>query len=336
MSRLLQIHTKSLNIDLNLNSTLVFTGGNNLLKNEILNLLLEPANKYNGFINKDILADSGEIFFDNSLVTYKNTEVLYLNNFFSLYQELVIKKDFFFFDEITEISNHKHIADQLEIVNDEISKFEMMINNQVEAIFPELKINIPYFTQETFIKKFAELEFSSEISNPINTIRIFTKLIYNAIERNGKRIWIVLDGMEKYLQPNIYKQFYLDLVHIAENTQRLNIFMFNSDENLSFLNIPLEDYVLVYKEIQQLFPLEELKTSIERNYPDNLNYIDEEFMKRIVNVIPYVGKSGWISLNEKNMVLLKVLKELLGDDSKIETSISSPSILEKRFLEDQF
>lgn len=335
MSRTLQIKTPMLNLDFNLNSTLIFTGGNVSYKREILNAFLQSATKYSEDINRVLFPSANKVIFEGAEVTNRNTDIIYLDQYYSLYKELVLKKSYYFYEELLEVSNRIDIVDRVERINDEMSLFEFQMNEALKEDYPELAISLSYISQETLIKKFTSLDLNSDISNPRNTIETFANLISRVIQRSGSRIWIVLDGINRHLEIKDFQFLFESLEKIAEETQRLNLFLFNVDEALAHLDIVTEDCIVTYaQEVQQFLPLDEVKQSIERHYPDDFQMEENVLKQRVLSVLPYIGYQGKVSIDSKNMIILVVLKELLGDRGKIETSIEPLSNLEKLFLED--
>lgn len=334
MSRTLQIKTPMLNLDFNLNSTLVFIGGNVSYKREILNAFLQSATKYSDDINRDLFPSANKVIFEGAEVTNRNTDIIYLDQYYSLYKELVLKKSYYFYEELLEVSNRIDIVDRVERINDEMSLFEFQMNEALKEDYPELAISLSYISQETLIKKFTSLDLNSDISNPRNTIETFVNLISRVIQRSGIRIWIVLDGINRHLEIKDYLFLYESLEKIAVETQRLNLFLFNVDDALEHLDIVTEDCIVIYDEVQQFLPIGEVKQSIERHYPDDFQMEENVLKQRVLSLLPYIGYQGKVSIDSKNMIILVVLKELLGDRRKIETSIEPLSNLEKLFLED--
>lgn len=334
MSRRIQILTKNLNLDLTMDSTLVFIGANKDAKREILNTFLQMASKYVDENQGNLVSQAGKILFDGTEVSNRNTDIIYLDEYYSLYKELIFKKSYFLFEEVLEIGSQIPIITQIEEINDQMSKFELLMNQSLHEKYPELSLDLPYFSHDALIKKFAALKLDRELITSRKMIETFIKLVSRTISQSGNRVWIILDGIDRHLSQDDFKYLYDSLVDISRDTQRLNVILFNVDYALWRLNIALEDFIVVYKEIQQLYPINEMYQSIERHYPDSFIIDEENLQQRILTVIPYIGYSEAVSLSNKNMVILKVLKKLLGDETKNETSFESLSSLEKLFLED--
>lgn len=334
MSRRIQILTKNLNLDLTMDSTLVFIGANKDAKREILNTFLQMASKYVDENQGNLVSQTGKILFDGTEVSNRNTDIIYLDEYYSLYKELILKKSYFLFEEVLEIGSQIPIITQIEEINDQMSKFELLMNQSLHEKYPELSLDLPYFSHDALIKKFAALKLDRELITSRKMIETFIKLVSRTISQSGNRVWIILDGIDRHLSQDDFKYLYDSLVDISRDTQRLNVILFNVDYALWRLNIALEDFIVVYKEIQQLYPINEMYQSIEKHYPDSFIIDEENLQQRILTVIPYIGYSEVVSLSNKNMVILKVLKKLLGDETKIETSFESLSSLEKLFLED--
>ncbi|MGY0836827.1 CRISPR-associated protein Csn2-St [Aerococcus urinaeequi] len=335
MSRRIQIQTKSLNLDFTIDAILAFVGGNVASKREILNVLLQTATRYIEEHQEKLIINSGKIWFDGMEINNRNIDIIYLDQYHSLYKEIILKKTYLLYDEVIELSNQIQIVNQVEQINDEISKFEFQMNQSLNSVYPELSLNFPYISQDILMKKFATLELNLELVTSKKMIDTFLKLVSHHISQTGNRMWIILDGIDRHFDVEELTFLYESLEKIANDTHRLNIFLFNMDHTIERLNILPENCILVYNDIQQLSPINEMYLSIERHYPDNNLLAEELLQKRILKILPYIGYSGELSLSGKDMVLLMILKKLLGDDSKIETSIESLSNLENLYLENQ-
>jgi hypothetical protein len=162
----------------------------------------------------------------------------------------------------------------------------------------------------------------------------FVKLVENEINRNGHRIWIVIDGLDNHLSKQQISMFYQNLRDIAIKTGRLYIFLFNVEEVLLDLRIDVSDCIVTYQQIQQLPPIDILKASIERSYPDQLEISTDELNMKVLELLPSIGKARVHGLSKKSMIILFILKDLLDDTVPIETSEEHLTNLENLYLVD--
>src|SRR5699024_10394413 len=264
-----------------MDSTLVFIGANKEAKREILNTFLQMASKYVDENQGNLVSQTGKILFDGTEVSNRNTDIIYLDEYYSLYKELILKKSYFLFEEVLEIGSQIPIITQIEEINDQMSKFELLMNQSLHEKYPELSLDLPYFSHDALIKKFAALKLDRELITSRKMIETFIKLVSRTISQSGNRVWIILDGIDRHLSQDDFKYLYDSLVDISRDTQRLNIILFNVDYALWRLNIALEDFIVVYKEIQQLYPINEMYQSIERHYPDSFIIDEENLQQRI-------------------------------------------------------
>jgi hypothetical protein len=94
----------------------------------------------------------------------------------------------------------------------------------------------------------------------------------------------------------------------------------------------------MYDEYQQLPEFSLFKETIKRHYPDECDQPDERMISQLFRVFPYVGQSmkkdETIYLRDKDVVLLKVVDELLGYDhfSEFQSNYQPITALEEKFL----
>lgn len=110
---------------------------------------------------------------------------------------------------------------------------------------------------------------------------------------------------------------------------------FNNVYNDSNFKFSIEKTVLLYENYQQLPKMSVFKESIARNYPDEFTDSDTELTNSFFRISHLIGRSinNNYSISAKDMVLLTILKDLIGDKTAIETSVARLSPLELAFLE---
>lgn len=106
------------------------------------------------------------------------------------------------------------------------------------------------------------------------------------------------------------------LATINDETGLLSVFVLSEDYlDLEFNQRNISETVLLFQGYQQLPEFEILKESFARNYPCEFTLKDEVFIASLFRIFPYIGSVKNPYLKEKDMVLLKVLEELLGIDT---------------------
>ena len=92
--------------------------------------------------------------------------------------------------------------------------------------------------------------------------------------------------------------------------------------------------MVLFEEYQQLPEYYWFRNSVQRYYPDELKITDQELVNALFRVLPFIGidiEDNYL-INDRDMVLLLVLKDLFGDNSIFETSKVELTTAEKSFL----
>jgi hypothetical protein len=110
------------------------------------------------------------------------------------------------------------------------------------------------------------------------------------------------------------KYLLVKLKEISKKTGLLSIIII-SDSYID-LNYTIEDVektILIFDEIQQLPEFQTVKKSIEMHYPCDYENSDQSLVNALFRIMPFVGEyNNTIYLRNKDMVVLKVVNEILG------------------------
>lgn len=344
MTNILEIkYSRENQITVEIDDYLYFTGANIEMKQAIINCLNRfKTGKKLSDIEENIFGDEGiQIIYNEKLLTSKNATIISINHFNSIIDELTIRRGSLLYDELLSIDGDLALNIQLEKINNELIKLESIISEKLQHLSIDAAYRFEEFLFKDLVTKNLEatyfendVEIPVEYRNTVQLISEFVELLYNHINRTGKMIWIVLDQPFNFLTVEIFETMLECLVKISNETKLLKIFIFNSSQNISNYEIDLEKTVLLFESFLQLPSFDIFKNSIERNYPDNLTFNDKQLIKSFFRICHLIGKDidGKYTISPKDMILLIIVKELLGDNTVIETSIANLSPIEEEFL----
>lgn len=153
--------------------------------------------------------------------------------------------------------------------------------------------------------------------------------------------WLWISNPNAFMSKKIFCIFIKSLKTISRKTNLLKVFVLSEDYlELNYQEIDIESTILLYEEQQQLPEFSILKSSLDRHYPDELNQKDEDIISQLFRVFSFIGRSKKydenVYLRDKDVVLLKVVDELLGYEHpiKYQHGFEDLTELEKKFLAD--
>ncbi|MGX7197608.1 CRISPR-associated protein Csn2-St [Enterococcus olivae] len=246
---------------------------------------------------------------------------------------------------VDSLENNYALTKQIDVINDEILKFEVELQDNFSATTERIITVMKPINYANVIKYFLELSFyENSVLYPIEMMDIsmmlddYCTLINNEIERTNKKTWIWINNPNSFISKDIFPVFIKNLKAIAEKTGLLHIFIMSEDYiDFTYSVSDISNTVVVYDDYQQLPDFDLLIESILRYYPDETKLDHNKILQALYRVFPYVGwkwNTSGVYLKAKDMVLLKVVIQLLGCSSTLYCTEEeqSLSVLEQKFL----
>lgn len=301
-------------------------------------------------LEEHVYGDDGIVIFcDGKKMKSKELPIYYLDCRESFLHHYYENKGSLMAKEIKAMGEIFELDRGIERINNEFLTFENLLSElfieKYRHVHPTVRpINFSdiakYFLQLNFIED--EELYPVEMMDIEKLIDDYCCLLMNEIERTQKMTWLWINNPNAFMSKNMFCSFVEKLRMCAEESGLLNIFILSEDYlELDYNEADLESTVLLYKEHQQVPPFNVLKKSIERHYPDELNQTNSELISRLFRVFPYIGKlkndRENIYLRDKDIVLLKVVDELLGYEYELnlQKDYLDLTILESKYLVDQ-
>ncbi|MGO2084136.1 CRISPR-associated protein Csn2-St [Vagococcus sp.] len=333
-------------IELNLVDYLFFVGGQNKWKRKIIRSLKRfSLSKNLSDLEEEIYGENGiEVYYGGKLLKGKNTNLMFLEDDKSIYNQLSFTKDNLMYQEIQELQHKVEITRQMERINDELIILETILNNYISQFSNSISSNLGSMLFTDILKnnlKFSyfteKRHYPLEMLNPGELLDEYLKLLRTMINRKEEIVWLVIINPESFLEMQDFQYLYDGLKQISTDTKQLKFFIFSNHKlNLNYTMEDIGKTVLLYENYEQMLEYEFFEQSIERHYPKEFKMTPSELVASFYRISHLIGKDigSDYYISSKDVVLLKVINNLLQIKVNIETSVDSLSLLEKAFLND--
>lgn len=330
-------------IEFTLDDFVYFNGGNRLVKKAIqtaLKLLSEETTLQ--IYEKEYYEENDfSIYFNDKKITKRNVKLIYLDNFYSLLNELSFKAKTLLNHEVLSLKDNFDINLQMEQINDSLIRLDSIIGDNLSLVSEKLVSTVDYLTFDEILKKKLNInlllddnQIPISVADPSYLLELTLTLIERYTEKTGDRCWVVIDGLSNLVAPSVFENFIEKLSALSHSKKLIHFFLFNCQTIPANLLLDSEKIILMFQDIIQLPPLDILRSSIMRHYPGEFSLNDNELLEAIMRISPSIGNNYILSnsISPKDVILLVVLKDLLGDISRNETSFQPLSSSEKAFL----
>lgn len=235
-----------------------------------------------------------------------------------------------------------NLVRQLDQVNDQLMRVEQGINQKLDTALYNLELKT--FEWPTLFGKFAELKFSdaagyvsldSQTSGQLLSQWLVS--IEKFVKANGQEVWVIIKYPETYLEINDFLEFIEKARGIAQETKLLKMIVIHYrqlDPNI-YSDEFIDKTIIATNRFEQLPELEYFRDNVQKYYPDEMTDTDNILAQRFYRISHLIGKTEIYknsTIFTKDMVLLKVLGDILEMPVTFETSDETLSALETAFL----
>lgn len=335
-------------IDLELRDVNYFLGPNHTLKWKLYRGIKRFSTGKNlSDLEEHVYGDDGIVIYcDEKKMKSKELPIYYLDcreSFLKQYQQ---GKGNLMDNEIQSMENLFEVNRGLETINNELLKFEMQFTDLFREKFTYVQPNLREMNFADVTKYFLMLSFyENEETYPVEMMDIekliddYCQLLTGELGRTQKMTLLWISNPNAFMSKKVFRVFLQKLGKIASDSGLLKIFILSEDYlELNYQENDIEATVLLYDEYQQLPDFSIFRETIERHYPDEISQTDEIMISQLFRIFPYVGQSRseeeTIYLRDKDVVLLRVVDELLGYDHfpEFQAGYQPMTALEEKFL----
>lgn len=251
------------------------------------------------------------------------------------------KKSLIFNELLREVEDI-NLVRQLDQVNDQLMRVEQEINQKLDTALYSLELKT--FEWPTLFGKFAELKFSdaagyvsldSQASGQLLSQWLIS--IEKFVKANGQEVWVIIKYPETYLEINDFLEFIEKAKGIAQETKLLKMIVIHYkqlDPNI-YSDEFIDKTIIATNRFEQLPELEYFRDNVQKYYPDEMTDTDNILAQRFYRISHLIGETEIYknsTIFTKDMVLLKVLGDILEMPVTFETSDEALSALETAFL----
>lgn len=322
---------------------LIFVGSNQACKQRIFSLLeryFASAN-YNE-MEEEYFGDNGiEVSIEGKKIKVNSCLSLSLSSLDDLLLQFKLTKKSLLYSSLCGLGQDLEISQQMVHINDELLKLEAMIEDKQSCISKNIGYQIYDLTFEDIIGKLITIshiqnnrEIPSYLVEGEDIIDGYLRLVERYLSFTGKPVWIAINNPESFLTKRGIDKLILGLKRMAKMTKQLYFFVFHKKNPEWYSSEDISHVVICARQVQQLPDIEIVQQSIERNYPGNRVFEQNDLVDALYRICGEIGKKsfGGISNLNRDLVLLKVLNELFEEEVQFEISDSELSAMEVTFL----
>lgn len=328
-------------LDADFDSELYITGNNQKLLWQIYRSFFFYKQRIDNIIY-DVYGDNGiEIRLDEQSLSKKHNNFFFIDSRNSIYQHMTYQKNSLLFSWLDTLKNDSLIAKQIEQMNNELYKLNFKLQNKLDFFANNITLDFADINFLDLLKNNLRLGYIEKgQSLPLNFMSTeelmdeYINLLGRYLMNNQENTWLIIYNLESYLSKekitvvikNFKKLIKYNALKVVYITNDLTAVPLNKDD--------ISNLIIVNKNIEQLPPFDILKKSISYHYPNKLNFTNQELVSSIKILAPIIDSKEDIYLRNKDMVLLKVMDQLLETKTLASFKEDSLTTAETEFLKD--
>lgn len=279
--------------------------------------------------------------FDGDNVPVRGSESYFVSSRDSIYDQMRYKKGNMLFDTINSFGNDFDVTQSIENITDEVLKLEILLQSKLDKHSSHLKVNFNDLSYLDILKSYLSIGYTDhrkdyplEFMDTENLLDDFLNFLQSKLKSNGNTTWLVLYNIDSVISGDTQQSLFVKLKELMDDFDLKIICLSHNLENIPIDRTDVEKIVLCTKNFHQLLPIDELGKSIESRYPNELNIEHGEILESIVRTVSYVGDEKSVSLAGKDLVILKVLNDILNYETSYCFENHLLSDAEAKFLQD--
>lgn len=328
-------------LDVDIDESLYITGPNQKQMWKIFRSLYYYFNRAPQLSTNVYGDDKIEITFDDEKMSVKNNETFFINSRESIYEQMTYRKNSLLFDYLNSQSDNIEINHGLERMNDELLKIELNLQDTLDENSNNLKVSFQEQTYSDLLKN--NLVMNYEFDNSIYPLEFmdtealldeFLNFLKFKLESGGHTVWLILYNLESFVSAEEMCNFVSKVKIMTAECDMKLIVIGNSLENIPIFDHDIENIVIVANECHQMLPFENFLETIKLHYPANFDWNVADTVDSIKRIAPFIGSSKKMFISSKDLVLLKVVNEILGYETSFNLESSLLNSTETKFLKD--
>ncbi|MFC4652779.1 CRISPR-associated protein Csn2-St [Lactococcus nasutitermitis] len=323
---------------------LFFYGSNQQMRQQLIRSLKRfGLKKALNELEEVVYGENGlEIYRDNQLLNPKNIDFLFVQDNLSIYKEVALTKGSLMAEFLKSFGEEVAVNFQLEEIKNHLLEIELIFNEKLAQISNNISSNLTDLTFDDLLKNHVFLsyfdsrhDFPLEMMDANELLDEYVKLLSEKLMRHPKETWLILVNPASFLTSERIQFLLESLEQIAEETGLLKVWII-SNQVLDFPHqlSDISGTIILASDAYQMPEFSDFRKSIENHYPEKLEMTDEVLCQKFYEIVSNIGiKPSITGKASRNMVLLKVIDELLGfDDLPFSVKFDELSTAEKSYL----
>lgn len=285
--------------------------------------------------------NSIELLVDEQPISKKNNTVYFLNNRESIYHQMIYKKESLLFDLLNSLDSNLEVDYSIENINNQQLKLEIAVQKLLETYSNNLRIEFKNNTYLEFLKNNLLISYETKsASYPLELMDTevlldeFLNFLKFKLQDNGTPVWLILYNMDSFISKSAQFDFMKRIQNLVDQYDLKVVYLGNNLDSVPIGASDLEKVVIASKDFHQLLPNPELFNSVKMHYPNELLQTENQFVKSMKRIVPFVGKDNQVFISNKDLVLLKVINEILGYETSYDLNSQLISDAETKYLKD--
>jgi len=282
-----------------------------------------------------------ELILDDESLSTKNNNVYFINDRNSIYNQMIYKKDSMLFELLNSLNDDTSIDHSIEAIKDEQLLLEIAVQKVLDAYSNNLKIEFNGLNYLDFLKNNLKMTYEFEgNSYPLEFMDTeilldeFLNFLEFKLQDNGRPIWLVLYNLDGFISSRDITVFLEKVRELVDTYDLKLIYLGNNLKAVPISVTDLDKVIIAANDFHQLLPYNELLRSVRLHYPNEFDLIGDDFASAIKRIAPYVGNGQKSFIFNKDLVLLKVVNDILGYGTSFNLDNQLLSRAETEFLKD--
>lgn len=325
-------------------SRLFFYGQNQKVAQKLVRSLKRFANRKSlNHLEELVYGENGiEIYREKERLNEKNIDFHFLQDNASLYQEVSFDRKSLMTDFLSVLTENVAINTELEEIKNHLLKIELLFNEQLGQVSNNISSNLTDLSFDDLFKNHLFLSYAAdnhdfplEMMDANEFVDEYLVLLGKKLEYQPKETWIILINPASFLMKEKIQSLLDGLSVLTEKTGLVHTFVISQQVlELSYSPDDVPSTVVLTEDSYQMPDFDRFRRSIENHYPISLKMSDETLCQNFYEVVSGIGSKAKITgKSYQNMVLLKVINEILGFESSLfSINFDELSELERTYL----
>ena len=307
-------------------SRLFFYGQNQKVAQELVRSLKRFANKKSlNDLEELVYGENGiEIYREKERLNEKNIDIHFLQDNASLYQEVSFDRKSLMTDFLSALTENVAITTELEEIKNHLLKIELLFNEQLRQISNNISSNLTDLSFDDLLKNHLFLSYAAdnhdfplEMMNANEFVDEYLALLGKKLEHQPKETWIILINPASFLMTEKIQDLLEGLSVLTKKTGLIHTFVISQQAlELSYSPDDVPSTIVLTDDVYQMPDFDTFRKSIENHYPISLKMSDEALCQNFYEIVSSIGNKAKVTgKSYQNMILLKVINEILGLES---------------------